>query len=48
VSQDGKFLRGGIGMADDGGVMRIHPNAELLPVFYGHPDTFGGIGPIAN
>lgn len=34
MAQNGKFLRGGVGVADDRGVMRVHPYAELLFVFY--------------
>ena len=34
VAQYGKFLGGRISTADDAGTMGVHPNPELLPVFY--------------
>ncbi len=32
MSDDGKFF--GVGVADDGGMMVVHPNAELLLMIY--------------
>ena len=34
VAQYGKFLRSRVRMTNDGGMVRVHPNAELLLVFY--------------
>jgi hypothetical protein len=48
VTHHRKFRGRGVRATDDRGVMGIHPNAELLFVFYRHPASSRRMAPIAN